>query len=288
MRVATIKRKNGPIVAVEHELGWLDFSALCKNHTVEAAPAGLRYILTSVENPAEFFRQTIDSAKNLAPYVLDSSLEFDVPVRPGKIVALGRNYKAHAEEFGDAVPTEPLFFVKTATSCIAHGEPVVVKERYGEVHHEGEIAFMVNRRCKDLEPDDARNVIAGYTLLNDVTARTMQNEDKKKGYPWFRSKNLDTFCPIGPAITLSGAVPWPLELALELSVNGKQRQASNTRKFVFSIPETLAYITSFMTLEPGDFVSTGTPEGVGPLKPGDTVTLTGEGLGTLENPVVSG
>jgi len=221
-------------------------------------------------------------------YLLPADAPLAMPYRPGKVIAIGKNYRAHVKEFDGEVPEEPLFFVKSATACIGPEAPIVLEDWYGRVDHEGEYGVVIGKPARHIAKEDARDYVAGYTLVNDVTAREIQRADIAKGKPWFRAKNLDTFCPFGPSITLADAVPWPLEEDIAVRVNGETRQDSNTRVFIFDLPTLLAYVSRHMTLEPGDIVATGTPEGVSPLKPGDVVEVTAARIGTLRNPVVSG
>jgi 2-keto-4-pentenoate hydratase/2-oxohepta-3-ene-1,7-dioic acid hydratase in catechol pathway len=222
-----------------------------------------------------------------AKYLLDEPLEFLQPFRPGKIIAIGRNYDAHARELGNEPPTEILYFAKTPSICIGPEQPILTKPAYGRVDYEGELGVLIGRQAKGVTEEEARACIAGYTIVNDVTAREMQKRDIAQGHPWYRSKNIDTFCPIGPAIALPDAFSWPLEITVETRVNGDIRQQGNTRDFIFPVARLISYVSSYMTLEPGDLIATGTPEGVGPLQPGDIVEVTIEGIGTLRNPVQS-
>ncbi|MCP4640447.1 MAG: fumarylacetoacetate hydrolase family protein [bacterium] len=219
-------------------------------------------------------------------FVLPEDTRFLLPLQPGKILALGRNYAAHAAEGGYEVPDEPVVFCKAPTACIGDGQPIVLKEAYGRVDHEAEIAVVIARRCKEASVEEAGDYIAGYTILNDVTARGMQKADIAKGLPWFRSKSIDTFCPLGPAIVLFDGMPDPFEIDLELRVNGEVRQRGNTRQLVFSVPEIVSHLSRLMTLEPGDVIATGTPEGIAPINPGDVVEIEAPGVGILSNPVV--
>jgi 5-oxopent-3-ene-1,2,5-tricarboxylate decarboxylase/2-hydroxyhepta-2,4-diene-1,7-dioate isomerase len=161
-----------------------------------------------------------------------------------------------------------------------------VKDWYGRVDHEGELAVVIGKRAKDVKAEDARDYIAGYTLVNDVTAREMQKGDKSQGNPWFRSKNLDTFCPVGPVVVLRDTLSWPVKVDIEVTVNGVKRQSSNTGKWIFDLGTVIAYVTKFMTLEPGDLIATGTPEGVAALEPGDEVSVRVPEIGELKNPVI--
>jgi 2-keto-4-pentenoate hydratase/2-oxohepta-3-ene-1,7-dioic acid hydratase in catechol pathway len=202
------------------------------------------------------------------------------PVTPGKIVCVGRNYAAHAAELGNAVPEEPLIFLKPPSALIGPNDPVVYPAISERVDHEGELALVIGKRCRNLRPEEAGDVIFGYTVANDVTARDLQRKDKQ----WTRGKGFDTFAPVGPWIDTEFD---PTGRRVRCLVNDEVRQEGDTDDFIFSIGEVLAFITRFMTLEPGDLVLTGTPEGVGPVQPGDVITVEVEGLGALSNPVVA-
>jgi 2-keto-4-pentenoate hydratase/2-oxohepta-3-ene-1,7-dioic acid hydratase in catechol pathway len=199
-------------------------------------------------------------------------------VTPSKIICVGRNYRDHAKELGNEVPTEPLLFFKPPSSLLNPGGIVRMPAASARVDFEGELALVIARRTTRLTPNaDWRSVIRGYTLANDVTARDLQ----KKEPQWTRAKGFDTFCPVGPIV--SDEVDPAAGLTLETRVNGELRQHGSTLDFIFSIPELLTYITEAITLEPGDLILTGTPSGVGPLAPGDRVEITIPGLGTLAN-----
>jgi len=218
-------------------------------------------------------------------YRLPEPTGYLLPFRPGKVICLGRNYAAHAAETGAKIPEEPVIFSKSPDSCIGDGEPILTRESYGRVDYEAELAFVVGRRARYVAEDEAADYIAGYTIFNDVTARGIQQADIGQGLPWFRSKSIDTFGPMGPVIALPDEMPWPVEVDVELRVNGVVRQQSNTSKFLFTIPNVLSYITRFMTLEPGDVVSTGTPDGISAIAPGDMIEITIPQIGVLKNPV---
>lgn len=238
-----------------------------------------------------FYRRILEYVQRhgrLHQYTLETLPRFEMPWRPGKVVCIGRNYRAHVQELGHTLPTEPMFFGKVSSACVGPEEPIVVKEWYGRVDHEGEIGVVIGKRAKDVAPEDAQGVIAGYTLVNDVTAREMQKADIAKGNPWFRAKNLDTFCPMGPVVVMPEVLGWPLRTPVELRVNGEVRQQGNTDMFIFDLPQLIAAVTRCVTLEPGDLLATGTPEGVSALKPGDVVELSNPEIGVLRNPVVAG
>ena len=202
------------------------------------------------------------------------------PVRPSKIVCVGRNYREHAAELGHDVPTEPLIFLK-ATSALLSPGGVVRRPKISErVDHEGELGVVIGKTCYQPHPDaDIRQYILGYTCVNDVTARDLQNKDGQ----WTRAKGFDTFCPVGPMVT-SEIDPWA-GIRVETRVNGEIRQQGNTRDFIFTLDVVIRHIAQAMTLFPGDLIPSGTPSGVGPLKAGDNVEVSVEGVGTLKNPV---
>lgn len=202
-------------------------------------------------------------------------------LRPSKIVCVGRNYVAHAQELGNVVPERPLLFLKPPSALIGDGEAIVVPAASGQVEHEGEIGVVVGAPLRRADERTARAAVAGITCVNDVTARDLQKTDGQ----WTRAKGFDTFCPAGPVVWRP---PADFDLAtLEVScrVNGVARQHGRAAEMAFSIPALLAYISQVMTLEPGDLVATGTPAGVGPLRPGDVVEVEIPGVGVLRNPV---
>lgn len=186
--------------------------------------------------------------------------------RPGKIVCVGRNYAAHAKELGNDVPKEPLLFLKPPSSVIASGEAIVLPKASRRVEFEGEIGVVMGRVLRHGDEGTARAAIRGIVAVDDVTARDLQHTDGQ----WTRAKGFDTFCPIGPEV----APPEDLSsLTVTTRVNGEVRQRASAKEMVFSIPMLLAYISSVMTLEPGDVVATGTPDGVGPVQAGDEIEV---------------
>jgi 5-oxopent-3-ene-1,2,5-tricarboxylate decarboxylase/2-hydroxyhepta-2,4-diene-1,7-dioate isomerase len=219
---------------------------------------------------------------------LPETLQIDVPVaRPSKIVAIGRNYADHAKELNHEIPDELCFFCKAPSSIIAHEDDIIIPDWYdGDVHHEAELTIIMGKAARNVPVEDAMMYVAGFSILNDVTARSMQKEDIGKGNPWFRSKSFDSFCPIGPYFVPVDAMDDPHNLNIRLTVNGKERQNSNTSLMLFRIEEIIAEVSKFMTLLPGDIIATGTPKGVGPIVHGDEIEVTIDGLGTLRNRVV--
>jgi 2-keto-4-pentenoate hydratase/2-oxohepta-3-ene-1,7-dioic acid hydratase in catechol pathway len=204
-----------------------------------------------------------------------------VPVRPSKIVCVGRNYREHATELQHEVPSEPLLFFKPPSSLLPSGGEIRRPKLSHRVDYEGELGVVMGKRCYKLGADeDVRPYILGYTCVNDVTARDLQNQDDQ----WARAKGFDSFCPVGPLVT-DELNPWA-GVGVETRVNGELRQQGNTRDFIFSLGVIIRYIAQVMTLFPGDLIATGTPKGVGPVAGGDVIEVSVEGLGTLRNPVV--
>lgn len=200
------------------------------------------------------------------------------PCEPSKIMAVGRNYPEHAREHGVEIPDVPLIFTKPLSSLIGPGETIVLPPQSQRVEHEAELAVVIARKGRWIALEKAKNYILGYTAANDVTARDLQNRDGQ----WTRAKGFDTFCPLGPWIETELD---PADTLVTCRVNGELRQMASTREMVFSVAQLIVYVSSFMTLEPGDVLLTGTPAGVGPLAPGDRVEVEIEGIGKLINPV---
>jgi 2-keto-4-pentenoate hydratase/2-oxohepta-3-ene-1,7-dioic acid hydratase in catechol pathway len=229
--------------------------------------------------PGLFYRE--GEAKRLAP----------VP-RPGKVICLGLNYRDHAAESGVAVPNEPVVFAKFANAVIGPEAPILLPATSEEVDWEAELVFVIGRGGRHISETEALSHVAGYTCGHDVSARDYQL--RRGGGQWLMGKTFDTFAPIGPALVTADAVPDPHNLRIRCLVNGETVQDSNTSQMVFSVPQTIAYLSHILTLEPGDLVFTGTPPGVGfarkpPrfLKGGDVAEIIIDGLGTLRNPVVA-
>ena len=294
MKLATAQGATGTYVALEAGGEWIDFTKAHQVHHLLAhgTPGPI------LNDLGRMFREGLVRSEHVEPVV--SRLEeyalmerFGLaeaplglqPHRPGKILCIGRNYSAHAAETGHEAPTQPVVFSKSPAACIGPGCPIRIRETYGRVDHEGELAVVIGKRAKDVRRENALDCVAGYTIVNDVTARDIQQQDIGKGLPWFLSKSMDSFCPMGPALLLTDALVEPLEADVEVWVNGELRQQSNTRRLIFDIPVLIAYMTQYITLEPGDIIATGTPEGIAPLVPGDQVEVTIPPIGTLSNPV---
>jgi 2-keto-4-pentenoate hydratase/2-oxohepta-3-ene-1,7-dioic acid hydratase in catechol pathway len=200
------------------------------------------------------------------------------PILPSKVLAVGRNYAAHARELGNEIPQRPLIFLKPSTSVIGTGDVIRLPADSAQVDHEAELALVIGKLAKDVPKDHANDVIFGYTCANDVTARDQQRADVQ----FTRAKGYDSFCPIGPWIETTFD---PAAVRLRATVNGETRQDGNTKDMLFDVATLVSFMSHVMTLVPGDVILTGTPDGVGPITDGDTVTILVDGIGELVNPV---
>ena len=203
------------------------------------------------------------------------------PTDPSKIVCVGLNYADHAEEEGMDIPDRPLLFLKPPNTLAAHGDTITLPRGKESVEFEAEIAIVIGEQCRDVDADDAMDVVEGFTCLNDVSNR----DDQRVEQNWVRGKAFDGSAPVGPVVATPDEVPE--DASVSLRVNGETKQSSSRSEFMFSIPELIEEITQYLTLEPGDIISTGTPAGVGPLSDGDTVEVEVEGVGVLEHDVRS-
>ncbi len=202
------------------------------------------------------------------------------PAQPSKIICIGRNYAEHAREHDTEVPKVPLIFMKPPSAILDPGETIFLPPQSQQVEHEAELVVVIGKRGRNIIAEEAQNFVYGYTIGNDVTARDLQKSDGQ----WTRGKGFDTFCPFGPWIDTEFD---PSDAVITCKVSGQPRQMASTRDMVFNVNVLIAFISSVMTLEPGDIIFTGTPAGVGPLKPGDSVEVEIEGLGKLVNPVAA-
>jgi 2-keto-4-pentenoate hydratase/2-oxohepta-3-ene-1,7-dioic acid hydratase in catechol pathway len=292
MNIAMVRWSGEERLALFFEGRWLDVGRISDDYHVEPGKkVGLgrigELIRGGLFNPALWKRlvKKVEKAGRLDLYTFPSEPDFCMPYRPGKIVAIGRNYRAHVAEFDNKMPAEPIYFAKSPSTCIGPNAPIEIPKGIGRVDHEGELGVIIGKQAKNVSTRAAKSHVLGYTVINDVTARDLQKKDIANSDPWYRSKNFDTFCPMGPCIALRDALPWPVYADIEVRVNGEVRQKSNTEKFIFSIPKVIAEISKVMTLEAGDVISTGTPEGVSPILPGDEVVVNIPGIGQLRNPV---
>ena len=261
MRYAKIARPEGPVYAQVESRNGVDWAT-------GPIPAPEEDPLHSAGGTVSFIPGPLDSFSLLPP------------VRPSKIVCVGRNYRDHAAELGNEVPKEPLIFLKPPSSLLGPAGVVVMPKLSKRVDFEGELGIVIGRKCRNLRvTEDVKPHIRGYVLVNDVTARDIQKSDGQ----WTRGKGYDTFCPVGPIVSDEIDPVFGAAVTVTTRLNGDLKQTGSTTDFIFAIPEVLRYITSFMTLYPGDLIPTGTPAGVGPMQPGDTVEVAIEGLGVLRN-----
>jgi len=208
------------------------------------------------------------------------NIKFLPPCKPSKIVAVGLNYKDHAEEMGKPIPDEPILFIKPSTSVIAHEDNIIYPDHMSSrVDYEGELGVVIGKEAKNIDSKNTENYIFGYTCINDITARDLQAKDGQ----FTRAKGFDTFAPLGPYIETEID---PSNLELKTYLNGKTKQHSRTSNLIFSVPRLLSFISQVMTLYPGDVISTGTPSGIAPMKPGDKVEVEIQGIGLLRNYLV--
>ncbi|HUA16121.1 MAG TPA: fumarylacetoacetate hydrolase family protein [Verrucomicrobiae bacterium] len=247
--------------------------------------AGRESIVRILLTPPEEAEGDMESlrTRRIEPIPLDEAALLP-PVRPSKIVCVGRNYREHAAELGHEVPKEPLIFLKATSALLAPGATVRRPKISERVDYEGELGVVIGRTCFQPPADaDIKRYILGYTCVNDVTARDLQEKDGQ----WSRAKGFDTFCPVGPLVTdeIDPCFGAGAGVGVETRVNGAVKQNGNTRDFIFDLQRVIRHIAQAMTLFPGDLIPSGTPSGVGPVVAGDLMEVTVEGVGTLRNPV---
>ena len=249
---------------------------------------GCDALVADAEGLLPRLRRAVESASSEL-VVAPEDLRLDAPFRhPGKIMAIGLNYRDHAEEQNLPPPEHPLMFAKFASAIIGPGGPIEIPAASDRIDYEVELAVVIGRRGRAIPPEMARDHVLGYTIINDVTARDLQRRDRQ----WVRAKSFDTFCPMGPCLVTADELEFPPRRDIRLRVNGELRQSSNTDQLIFDIPTLISYLSEAFTLEPGDIISTGTPSGVGVfrtppvfLKEGDIVEAEIDGIGTLRSPV---
>ena len=203
-----------------------------------------------------------------------------ISVQPGKIICVGQNYARHAAEMNFPVPDEPVLFLKPVSALVGHGGKVLLPAASQDVHHELELVVAIGQGGKHIKPSEALNHVDGYGVGLDMTARDLQAKAKSKGLPWSVAKGFDTFAPLG-ALVAARKIRDPQKLSLRLTVNGELRQEANTSDMIFSVADVIAFASTIFTLMPGDLIYTGTPEGVGPVRDGDSLEATGDGMPTL-------
>ena len=253
-----------------------------------ASPDGVAFVRIEGDGPEAVAHEIADHPFGDPAYTGRrwplADLRLLAPILASKVVCIGKNYLAHAREMGGEPPEEPVIFLKPSTSIVGPNSPIVLPSDAETVHHEGELAIVIGRPCRNVPRDEAFSVVLGYTIGNDVSARDQQRQDGQ----WARAKGHDSFCPIGPWIETE-LDPEDLEIRTEVRGASEKdwqlRQHSRTSLLIHSIPKLIAWCSRAMTLLPGDIILTGTPEGVGPIVDGDEVSITIEGIGSLSNPV---
>ena len=219
-------------------------------------------------------------------YCLPKSTPLACPLpNPNRILAIGRNYADHAKELGNAIPDEPVVFQKSNSSIIGPDEAILLPQAIGQVDHEGELLVVLGTGGTNIPVDTALGHVAGFSIINDVTARAKSKALQAKGYPWFLAKCRDTFGPIGPVVVAASELIPQFPLEISVAVNGQMRQQGTTDQMIHDVAALIHFLSTVTELKPGDCIATGTPSGVGPLLDGDIVTVTITGIGTLTNPV---
>jgi len=240
---------------------------------------GVGYGVLEGEQIAELAGDFLTTTERTGRVLALGDVQLLAPVQPTKVLCIGLNYRAHAAERNKAVPEEPMLFLKPPSAVVATEEAIVLPAIMRDVEFEGELAIVIGRRAKHVSVAEARDVIFGVTVMNDVSERFYQVKDGQ----WGRAKGFDTFAPIGPCVATGLNYQ---DLHIETTINGDVKQSSRTSDMIFPVDELVSFVSQVMTLEPGDILTTGTPAGVGPLTPGDRCAITIEGVGTLVNPVI--
>ena len=237
----------------------------------------------------EFINGIIDNSKKnrmFDKHEIKGNIEFDVPItKPEKILCYGVNYVAHAVEGDNPIPDEPILFGKFSNTLLPHNGEIIFPKKIGRVDHEIELGVVIAKDGKNISEEEAMDYVAGYTIINDISARKMQIDDLDKGHPWLRSKSYDTFCPVGPYLVPSWVISDPYNIDLTLKINDEVKQQSNTSRMIFKIPRLINFASEIMTLKAGDIICTGTPSGISEIVDGDVVTCELSELGLLSNPV---
>lgn len=293
MKLLSVLTDRGPRLAAKVSGGVLIFSQASELHRQKRLPLTLPLALSAeggLERALPDLQAVANDPATAKLVIPESKAKLAIPFVPLNVICVGLNYKEHAKESGQELPKKPVTFAKWTNALIGPGDPIVLPPDTHEVDYEAELAVVIGREAKGVSEEDALNYVAGYTCLNDVSARDFQREDRQ----WCRAKSQDTFGPMGPYLVTRDEVPDPQKLGVRCTLNGKLLQNSNTADMIFPVRELVSYLSRGMTLRPGDVISTGTPPGVGfarkpPifLKPGDSVTVEVDGLGQLTNPVQS-
>ena len=296
MKIFQLSVKREKLVAIEVDRGLVDFTGafqtynFMKKNRMMVKVASIKDFFHFPDFSEEIILRIFDfleSHKLWDQFIVKDDYKILAPIQnPGKIIAIGLNYAAHALEAGKETPSEPIFFDKAGSVVIGQDDEIKMPSEVGRIDHEIELAVIIGKTAKNVQQDDFERYIAGYTIFNDITARDLQKQAKILQQPWFRSKNFDTFGPMGPCMVTRKEIPYPVDLEMELRVDGIARQKANTNNMIFKIPQLMEYITKYLTLYPGDLISTGTPEGVGELLNGSIVEAEIERIGVLNNKAV--
>jgi 5-oxopent-3-ene-1,2,5-tricarboxylate decarboxylase/2-hydroxyhepta-2,4-diene-1,7-dioate isomerase len=296
MKLCTAHAHGHALIGLARTDEWINLGQMIQDHAERFPWLAARpepTIIDLLENTPDLLGTVahwyghLQETGKIGMYRLQEPLQLLAPItRPSKIVALGRNYVEHAREGGHEVPDEPILFAKAPSAVIGPGGDIIYPQGVQRLDPELELGVVIGRRARFVGEAEAPDYVAGYTIVNDVTARDLQRRDQEKKWPWLRSKSFDTFCPLGPHLVLQDEIADPQQLELTLRVNGEIRQRSTTAKMIFGVRQLIAFISQYMTLEPGDVIATGTPEGIAPVNRGDLLAGTITGLGTLVNRVV--
>jgi 2-keto-4-pentenoate hydratase/2-oxohepta-3-ene-1,7-dioic acid hydratase in catechol pathway len=293
MILLSVGTSEGPRLAAKIPAGILIFSQAKAHLPWEEPPPPptLQAAVTEeggVERVRAYLKVVLDDPQVGRLATPENEVRVDMPFLPGNVFCVGSNYRGHIQEGGGALPERPILFAKWTSAIIGPGDPIVLPPDTSEVDYEAELAVVMGRRCRGVSAAEALDYVAGYTCMNDVSARDFQRSDGQ----WARGKGQDTFGPMGPYLVTRDQVPDPQALTIRCLVNGRVRQNSNTQMMIFSVRELIAFISRGITLHAGDVISTGTPDGVGfaqkpPafLRPGDEVVVEIDGVGRLSNPV---
>ncbi len=262
------------------------------NFTQLSAPESFNSLQTMISEGKfnlEFINEVVKNIQKngaLDNYKIDGKIKFDVPIlNPEKILCYGVNYVAHAVEGDNPIPSEPILFGKFNNSLLPHNGTIQFPKNIGRVDHEIELGVIISKEGKNISEAEAMDYVAGYTIINDISARKMQIDDLDKSHPWLRSKSYDTFCPVGPYLIPADVISDPHNINLTLKINGEVKQQSNTSRMIFKIPRLINFVSEIMTLKAGDIICTGTPEGISEIVDGDVVTCELSEIGLLSNPV---
>jgi 2-keto-4-pentenoate hydratase/2-oxohepta-3-ene-1,7-dioic acid hydratase in catechol pathway len=292
MKIGRVGDESDPSIVLELDGHWFDIGRGLESLWGETEGLDVEHNLLewiehgmfAPEKIAKMIHQ-LNENNTLKNFKISEPHEFLMVYAPKQIICVGRNYAEHAKELGNEVPESPILFNKLPSTCVGDGTIVSFPKSLGQVDFEGEIAVVIGKNGSNIPRNEAIDHIAGYTLLNDITARGMQSELKAKGHPWMMAKNYPGFCPFGPVIRLVDEISHPLNLNLRVSINGEEKQNGTTTDFIFPLPVLISAISAHIPLYPGDLIATGTPEGVGPLKDGDDVVLFCPEIGTLNHSV---